>query len=74
MIWLIVGLHLAILVWLLFLGGAERLGDTHWTFLFLQADVTPREIRFYAWVSLLLFPVYAKLSPESLGNLSWFWL
>lgn len=50
--------HLALCVWLLFLGGAEALEGSFSTIFFFYPAMTVRELKFYAALSLLVVPFY----------------
>lgn len=50
--------HVALCVWLIFFGGAERVEKSFSTLLFFYPDMTVRELKFYAALSLIIVPIY----------------
>jgi len=53
--------HIALCIWIIFLGGAERLEGSVWAAWFFMPAMTAQELKFYAWLSLLLIPIYMFL-------------
>jgi hypothetical protein len=51
-------IHVAVYIWLMFFGGAERLEGSFSTIFFFHPSMTVRELKFYATLSLVMIPVY----------------
>ncbi len=45
-------------IWLLFYGGAERLQGSLFTALLFYPEMTAKQLKFYASLSLALIPIY----------------
>ncbi|MEM7707809.1 MAG: hypothetical protein AAF358_19815 [Pseudomonadota bacterium] len=54
-------LHVGICVWLIWLGGAERLEGSFSTIFFIYPAMTATELKFFAFLSLLTVPFYLGL-------------
>ncbi|MEM9301608.1 MAG: hypothetical protein AAGE01_05830 [Pseudomonadota bacterium] len=54
----VLAIHVAICVWIIWLGGAERLQNTASTILFFIPGMDRIELKVWAGLSLALIPIY----------------